>query len=404
MGFWSRRQAVLVRLAHEQRRLTAYFERLAACERHLGLTPMAPGAANSYRHVMSTMLGRRDEGPLDWQDGLSVHFDVAGRPVETRFGFSIRTTGMDESRFITDGFISREISETLLMIRAAEWADCFLDVGANVGYFSLLMAACGDSGLTCYAFEPVKAVFDRVVASVADNGFGDRVHVQHAAMGAAVGEAEVRLHRQGSGGSSLCTRFPNPDDDSGIRETIRTTTLDTFLDEHQLAPQRGVVKIDVEGLEGRVLDGAEGYLTADRPPVVLIETFRRSLFGESHDAEVLGRLRGWGYHVYGVGRYAPHRAVLTPAFAFGRLRRSPEGNYMAFAGGQADLETECREPADPAMLIGIRRMAQITAFHQRTIAAASKYARRLSARLSLDDPERPPDWEAFVDADGATSD
>jgi FkbM family methyltransferase len=396
MGFWTRRTKELQWIEDQRQRLGAYYRLLAACELRLGATPSAPGAANSYAHVMTEMLAARDERPLDWQPGLCVHFDGGGLPIDTRFGFSIRTTGLDESGFITDGFIAREISETLMMLKAAEWADCFLDVGANVGYFSLLMAACGNPGLVCHAFEPVRAVYERIVASIEDNGVDAQVFAHHTAVGAATGEAEVRLHRQGSGGSSLCSQFPNPADDSGLREPVAITTMDAFLKAHRLAPVRGVLKIDVEGLEDQVLSGAETVLTAAHPPVVLVETFRRSLFGQSHDAEVLGRLKGWGYRVYGIREYHPRRSVLYPAFVLGRLRRSPAGNYLAFGRGHGDLEADCTQPVGTGMLIGLRRMARIRAFHDRCAAAAADYARKLCDRLDQGDPERPPEWSDFA--------
>lgn len=378
MAFWATRLREIESIDETRRRMNDYYREIETCENRLQAAPFAVAAKNSYNHVIDTLLSTHLEIPLDRQDNLTISFNEGGIPVETRFGFSIRICGQDESRFITDGFISRETSETLLMLMLAEHVDCFFDVGANVGYFSLLMCTAGQSGLHSYAFEPRLPVFQRLVASIEDNGFSDHITANNCAVGETDTQAVMTLNKQGSGGNTLCRQHSNPDHDNRLTETVEVTSLDGFLKDNRIHPHCAVLKIDVEGYETRVIDGAMEFLSGERAPIVLIETFPRRVFKQSHDHNVMKRLRRLGYHIYAIEPFRNGFSSLRPGYRFGIFQRCRAGNYLAFPANQTKLEALCCQPMHEWALLSTDRLKRIINFQKSAIREAEEYFRQLS--------------------------
>jgi FkbM family methyltransferase len=129
-----------------------------------------------------------------------------------------------------------------------------LDVGANVGAYTLLFATwVGDNGRV-FAVEPAPDASEGLRTHVLMNGFDDRVTIVEAAASATVGSAPFALHPSG-GASSLALESV----DSGTRILVATETIDNICKAHTLLP--AVIKIDVEGAELDVLKGARNTLT-----------------------------------------------------------------------------------------------------------------------------------------------
>jgi FkbM family methyltransferase len=134
------------------------------------------------------------------------------------------------------------------------------DVGANIGYFSLIAARLG---ATVHAFEPVPANAAAIKTNASANGYTAAVNVHIAAVAAQPGRASF-LVLDDAGWSHLADRGQH----AHTREEIEVEVI--ALDELAL-PAPDVIKIDVEGSEIAVLQGARRVLTKARP-VVIIET------------------------------------------------------------------------------------------------------------------------------------
>lgn len=128
-----------------------------------------------------------------------------------------------------------------------------LDVGANVGAYTLMFAHwVGETGRV-FAFEPSPDACDGLRAHVTLNGFDDRVTIVRAAVAATLGHAAFALHPSG-GASSLALSSVR----GGTRVEVATETVDHVCRVHDLLP--AVIKIDVEGAELDVLRGARNTL------------------------------------------------------------------------------------------------------------------------------------------------
>jgi len=178
------------------------------------------------------------------------------------------------------------------------------DVGANFGYYSLVLAHALQRNCTVYAFEPNPATFERLCDNVSLNGLGGVIHAQRLGLSDCEGEASLSEPSDNSGATILTAG-----------QGIKVTTLDSFALANNV-PRVDLIKIDVEGMERFVLRGAERLIGRKPAPVILVEvhphTLRRA--GTSA-AELLDDLRRLGFEICEL-----RRQTLTP------LRRVPSSN------------------------------------------------------------------------------
>jgi FkbM family methyltransferase len=165
-----------------------------------------------------------------------------------------------------------------------------LDVGANIGYFTLLAARCVGPAGRVLAFEPVPAIRARLIRNVNMNGAGC-VDVRAEALADKEGTERLFVGpREHSGISAL-----RPLSSSSGCETVHVMRLDDMLRPDQPV---NLVKIDVEGAESRVLRGMDRILDRWRPDLVVEVTdeYLRQ-FGDSAEALCCGMLdRGYRMH------------------------------------------------------------------------------------------------------------
>ncbi|UFN50973.1 FkbM family methyltransferase [Roseomonas sp. OT10] len=194
---------------------------------------------------------------------------------------------------------SWEPAETDFILAVLEPGDGFIDVGADIGWFSVLAAqAVGPRGRV-HAFEPRADLAGRLRQSIADNGFEDRCRVEMIALGAEEGAIDLAwVPDERNPGHSFIVPRSMPEGAVSLGR-VPVRPLDALgLD----GPVR-LIKIDVEGAEPLVLRGAQGLIARDRP-ILLIELFPYWLgrvSGTTADA-LLTQLRGWGYRIFHLGQ------------------------------------------------------------------------------------------------------
>jgi FkbM family methyltransferase len=163
-----------------------------------------------------------------------------------------------------------------------------LDIGAHVGQYSLIAgSAVGPAGRV-HSFEPNPVSFRKLSDNVQMNGFGNAVTHQLAVSDEA-GEATLYVPEHDNlGEASLQACQP------GMKETkVRCVTIDEWSRTADLGqPGRiDLMKIDVQGLEGKVLHGAREVLARYRPRIVC-EFEERWLRGTGTSSVELKRMLG----------------------------------------------------------------------------------------------------------------
>lgn len=197
---------------------------------------------------------------------------------------------------------SYDPEETRYLRQSVRQADICFDVGANIGYYTLLMAQAAQRG-NVHAFEPVPLTLNLLRTNVMLNEV-QNVVVNGCAVGDRVGEVEFVVSRDDAF-SSLVDTERKP---SETKTSVLMTTLDRYCDERAVL-RVDCLKVDVEGAEGGVLDGATELLRdrSRRPRLMLLELYDPMLtkFNSGID-DISRRLRSSGYSPFVCSR---HRLV-----------------------------------------------------------------------------------------------
>lgn len=180
-----------------------------------------------------------------------------------------------------------------------------VDVGANLGFYTVVAAGfLRQRGRgKVFAFEPNPRAYAEIVANVALNGFTN-VEISPNAVASTIGPTEFFSNPEGITLGSL-----KPAVNARVTHVARTT-LDA-LREH--SGHIGLIKIDVEGAELLVLQGARHLLELDRPAVIF-EEFDNAYHGFGYsNQDVHQYFQDLEYSLYWIrGQFAGHVSLIDP--------------------------------------------------------------------------------------------
>ena len=137
--------------------------------------------------------------------------------------------------------------------------DLFVDVGANAGSYTLL--ACAARGARGIAFEPVPATYQRLLDNLRLNQLGERVAALNMGAGATDGELAF------TAGEDTMNHALAAGETAAASVTVPVMRVDTAL--RAMVP--ALLKIDVEGFEQPVLEGAQATLADPALHSVIME-------------------------------------------------------------------------------------------------------------------------------------
>ncbi|NQW11920.1 MAG: FkbM family methyltransferase [Alphaproteobacteria bacterium] len=217
-------------------------------------------------------------------------------------------------RFITENLTTGDVYEAAVVIyltRRLSAGALFVDIGAHAGYFACIA---GVLGATVHAIEPQRPLITVIERNIELNGL-DRVHPLHAAISDQDGMTGM-LRLTSSPGLQVHGEFRNPDTpDPHNRHTdwVPLLRLDTLYDRLEIVPR--VVKIDVEGMELRVLAGAEKLIAGGKTAFVieihphLISRFQGRLM------DIADRFAGDRWRVFDLSDRRGHTTTLAEGLA-----------------------------------------------------------------------------------------
>jgi FkbM family methyltransferase len=131
-----------------------------------------------------------------------------------------------------------------------------VDIGANIGYYTLIAARLLRKSGIVYAFEPERSNYELLVKNIRINNFSNVVSINKAASNKN-GETELFLDKTGSGGHSFSQS--NTTETAGSAH-IETISLDSFFENTIRNTRVDLIKIDAQGAEGLIIEGAEKIL------------------------------------------------------------------------------------------------------------------------------------------------
>jgi FkbM family methyltransferase len=194
--------------------------------------------------------------------------------------------------------------ETKLFARVLRPGDRIADVGANIGWFSLLAARLVGPAGRVHSFEANRQTFDLLQTNLALNACTN-VTAQCVAVGEENGLARIAPREVGNAGADGVELA------DGGADTVALVRLDQVLAEGPLR----LIKLDIEGWEAKALRGAEGLLRPADAPDLVFEFTPEFLSAAGDDPrELVAWLEGLGYLVLVVdkaGMRAPDDAFYT---------------------------------------------------------------------------------------------
>lgn len=211
--------------------------------------------------------------------------------VLTPLGFRLRAGYHPAYRLMQNGTFERE--ETEILSKLIPTADRFVDVGANLGYYTCLACSLGKEVI---AFEPQSRNVGCLMENLAANGWSERVRINPVALT----EHPGILTLYGASGPSASLVRSWAGYSPRYHRLVPTSTLDLSLlqtsDSETL-----IIKIDVEGAEFQVLKGALATLDRKSRPTWLIEICHHEYHpeGKNPDFEsIFSLFFARGYKVY----------------------------------------------------------------------------------------------------------
>lgn len=196
--------------------------------------------------------------------------------------------------------IDRSYSARLSALLRWQNVSVVFDVGANIGQYSVELRESGYRG-RIVSFEPLAAAHAALlVASATDDGWqiGPRV-----AIGAADGSVEINVSDNVASSSVLPLAMDGAGGDPDLtyvrQESVPLAPLDALAPEYLRPDDRVFVKIDTQGYEAEVLDGATS--TLDRAIGVQIELSLVPIYeGQALYRSLLDRLEAAGFSLHAI--------------------------------------------------------------------------------------------------------
>jgi FkbM family methyltransferase len=203
--------------------------------------------------------------------------------------------------------------------------DLFVDIGANSGAYTVL--ACGAMGSRGYCFEPVPSTFDRLLDNLLINKLQPRVTALN--LGLADQEGEILFSRDHDAGNHILAAH-----ETGLASIcVPVRTLDSVL----ASESPSMMKIDVEGYETKVLEGAKETLSRPSLHSIIMELNGLGSRYGFDEEKILETMRDYGFMTYD---YDPIRRKLHTLDG----KKSAEGNTLFLRNTDAIQEKLARAP------------------------------------------------------------
>jgi len=192
---------------------------------------------------------------------LGIADKVYKKRLHNNFYMLLNPTEHIQQQLFWYGCYEKEVGDLLRSMLRAN--DVFIDIGANIGYFSLLSATISPS-VRIFSFEPVKDLFQKMNVNISLNNIKN-ISTVNAAVGKISEEKELFVSASDNLGMSS---FYQPENYSGKKERVKVVTIDDWFKTSELT-KIDVIKLDVEGNELAALKGMRAVIEEQRPLVIV---------------------------------------------------------------------------------------------------------------------------------------
>ncbi len=198
-------------------------------------------------------------------------------PVDKEHHFYLKT---NQTSFLTRELFWKNASNfeyTPLFIELIKQVSSFFDVGANIGYYSILGCTLNPA-LKVYAFEPSPGVMGYLKENIARNHLEKQIVPEALALSDSIGTIDFfeMKNAKFEGIDNLSGEHNIGTKEGRITNKIRVaaTTMDDYIRKHAIR-KLDLVKLDTEGAEHLILKGAEQTLSELRPLIICETLFNK---------------------------------------------------------------------------------------------------------------------------------
>lgn len=200
------------------------------------------------------------------------------------------------------------------------------DVGANVGKYTsfVINELPASSDYFIHAFEPSKTTFASYIGT---HGNNPKVLANNMGLSNTAGHATLYMDQQLSGLASLTKRQLDfyHIDHGALQETVQLSTIDSYCAAHDI-PEIHLLKIDVEGHELDVLNGAHELLSAGKIHIITFEFGGTNIDTRTYFRDFFTLLT---QHHFSINRMLPSGRVFPLKSYTERLEKFSASNYIA---------------------------------------------------------------------------
>jgi FkbM family methyltransferase len=208
-----------------------------------------------------------------------ISFDIFLNPTNEAVDHTIAAQGSFEPGILK--LIRKELKNT----------DTFLDIGANIGQHSLYASHFCKKVIS---FEPLSDIHSQFTKSIYKNRFYN-IFLHKLALGSETKELPIYVHQQNVGASSIFTS-----EDRKLKEYIQVEKLDSFIEKIEIE-KVDFMKIDVEGYEWEVLQGAEKVIASQKPKIIIeFSPYIYNQINHNIGLNIYKYLKDFGYNIIDV--------------------------------------------------------------------------------------------------------
>lgn len=174
--------------------------------------------------------------------------------------------------------------------------DIFVDVGANIGLFTVIASRRVGTGGEVFAFEPCAKTYQRLLRNIELNNMNN---VKCFQMALSDRSGQIQMNSSSDGYDAWNSMAPPYAGSAFTTEMVGTVTWDNFVREQNLKGSVTMIKIDVEGWESHVLSGGIETLSRQDAPVLQVEFTDEASQAAGTSCQALYRqLAGLGYQMF----------------------------------------------------------------------------------------------------------
>lgn len=197
------------------------------------------------------------------------------------------------------------------------------DVGCNEGEYSEIIIK-NNPNTKVYCFDPDQKALDVLRERL---GQSQNLSIVNCAVGDSDGGAEFNFNKVSSKINSFYEMKEIGYSDGAQKKTVPVIRLDSYCQENSIE-HIDLLKVDVEGYEGKVFAGTSGLLKGKKIDIVQFEYGYAAIYGKTFFKDLYELFDSYGYDVYKIKSKTIHKLQYSP-----KLEHCSYGNFLAIKRG-----------------------------------------------------------------------